>query len=646
MLLLGQYVDILSDATTETPKKETFKSDATKKHASKPGKKQVSQHLEQYDERRFREQAQKVLEHLCSLGEPFWYDSACLWLVEDHQEQGKVLLPGPNVNFDQATQYSKGIGIDATRGFLAASEFIMLNSLKYRKGKWSEHLPRFNSELNAPAAFIPLYRSNERIGVLAIYGKEGSPLPQRQEGAFLRSLGSIISSTMEQWEGRYKDFPQIEMDELFECKSLDEVFGRVVKILKKYLMAEGCMVIFRRDPNDKKMVVKAVEGFDKSVFNLEYEAGRGQTGGSAKKNISIRCDNVRTNRKDFDQELLEALEKSHGKEIVSWMSIPIGSGDKNFGVIKVINSVFRCEWFTKRDQKLGEDLARHLQVIVEKFLYNEQYIKQIEDEKVKAEQQALKSERLALEAKTAAKQAKRAAEQRKIDLMNMTHQLQAPLIPVIGVLSLIQKKAPASASYQSLLELAEALAEACLVLCWGVTTTFAQAAGQQASYESEYIDAPEEMKKLVKMLQLSNSRPDLKFRYSQDRDFPKLWMDKNVFVNVLFSLIHNAMKYADQYTYVVLECSFERNTGEAALKVKSHGEPIHLDEIERIFEQFERGRSLEKSSRKHSGTGLGLWVARQLMLGVHGDITVELSSRDERLSVFVVHLPDSKKAYD
>ncbi len=644
LLLLGQYVDILSEVTLEPSKTEVVKSAATKKQSGKSGGKQISQHLEQYDERRFREQAQKVLEHLCSLGEPFWYDSACLWFVENHQEHGKLLLIGPNVNFDQATQSSKGI--DATKGFLSSDEFVMLSSLKNRKGKWSEHSPRFYSELNAPAAFIPLRRRKERVGVLAIYGKEGSALPGRQEGAFLRSLGSIISSTMEQWEGRYKDFPQKEMDDLFECKSLDEVFGRVVKILQKYLMAEGCMVIFRRDPNDKKMMVKAVEGFDKSVYALKYEAGRGQTGGSAQKNISIRCDDVRTNRKNFDRELLESLEKAHGKEILSWMSIPIGSGDKNFGVIKVVNSIFRCEWFTERDQKLGEDLARHLQVIVEKFLYNEQYIEKIEDEKIKAEQQAQKSEQLALEARKAAKQAKQAADQRKTDLMNMTHQLQAPLIPVIGALSRIQKKAPLSPYYQSQLEYAQALAEACLVLCWGVTTTFAQAAGQQTSYDSVDIDAPKEMKKLVKMLQLASSRPDLKFEYRQDRDFPKLRMDKNVFVNVLFSLIHNAMKYADDYTYVVLECSFERSTDEAALKVKSHGEPIHLDEIERIFEQFERGRSLEKSSRKHSGTGLGLWVARQLMLGVGGNITVELSPRDERLSVFVVHLPDSKRMQD
>jgi K+-sensing histidine kinase KdpD len=99
------------------------------------------------------------------------------------------------------------------------------------------------------------------------------------------------------------------------------------------------------------------------------------------------------------------------------------------------------------------------------------------------------------------------------------------------------------------------------------------------------------------------------------------------------------MKYADPHSYVRLECSFERSSGRAAMKVKSYGEPIHPSERESIFTKYKRGTVIERTGRHHSGVGLGLWVARELLAAVDGEISVELSPSDPRLSVFVVHLP-------
>ena len=119
-------------------------------------------------------------------------------------------------------------------------------------------------------------------------------------------------------------------------------------------------------------------------------------------------------------------------------------------------------------------------------------------------------------------------------------------------------------------------------------------------------------------------------------------MDGRVFTSVFYSLIHNAMKYAAPYTHVTLECSFERLTGTAALKVKSFGEPILPVEKELIFDKYKRGKVMEETGRHHSGVGLGLWVARELMKAVGGDITLELSPNDPALSVFIVLVPQSR----
>jgi signal transduction histidine kinase len=586
---------------------------------------------DQFSELQFRRRAQSVLEDLCSHKALFWYDSGCMWLIKNHQDRGSLLLPGAFVNFREVTEFKQGI--NAENGFLSTEEFVAVPSVKHRHGKWQTYAPRFRSDLNAPAAFVPLNRENTRIGILALYGREGGPPPQRQDKAFLESLGSILSNTMEQWEGRFKAFPQREMNELFKCQTLDDVFNKVVVILQRYLMSGACEVIFRADEKAKQMAVVAALGFSKKRVGMQYKVERGRTGECAEKGITIRVDDVREyQKKRFDKEYFETLGKAYGQPITSWMAVPIGGKGQNHGVIKVVNRTFGSEWFSDEDQGLAEDLALRLQVIIEKFLY----IQQTEEARREAEEQARQAERHAKQASAEQKKAETAARQRQMDLMTMTHQLQGPLNPVIGALSGIDQTM-LSRNVLEEIEFAKALAESCLTLCWGTSAAFAKIAGQTISFSFDDIDAPTEMRKLCRMLELTNTDNELTFRYRQDPDFPKLRMDPAVFTSVLFSLIHNAMKYAEKNSVVYLECTFERS--EPALKVKSVGVPIYPNEKELIFEPFERGRAVKNTSLKYQGTGLGLWVARQLMLAAGGNLTLELSEQHPDLSVFVVHIP-------
>jgi signal transduction histidine kinase len=222
--------------------------------------------------------------------------------------------------------------------------------------------------------------------------------------------------------------------------------------------------------------------------------------------------------------------------------------------------------------------------------------------------------------------------------MIITHQLQGPLSSLVGSLSYLQTK-PLPSEIRTALEDIEALVEDSIAVCYGTFTTFALLDGRKMSFVNENINAPQELRRLCGRLQGTNSRSDLRFSYFDEPGFPMLKMDRNVFTSVVYSLIHNAMKYADEGSRVILECSIERRTGELALKVKSTGQEILSGETERIFDKFSRGKLTEKTGRRYSGVGLGLWIARQLMRAVGGDVFVEVSQNNPRFSVFVVRFP-------
>lgn len=613
--LLGKYETMLSTTlVTEQP--------------SADGKGQES-----YSERQFDKQANKVLNDLCSLGHPFWYTHACLWFMEHHQDKGEIAFPGPRYQFSKADKYKDGI--EPIKAFINFNDLRLIHPVKHRLEDFNGVDSEFVPAKTAPAAVVPLRRHGVKRAVLTLYGTENSPPLPRQEEAFLKSFGSIISNAMEQWGSRYKTFPQREMDDLFRRRTLEEVFPLATGILRRYLMASGCMVIFRRDPNKKEMEIVAKEGFSDEIFNNDYEVGRGQTGLCAELGELKRWDDLDKHKEVFDPVYLKHLIKAHGHPITSWMAIPIGPRDRNYGVIKVVNSEFRANWFTDYDERLGEDLALRLHVIIEKFLQ----IKETEEASAESKRQAQIAEQHAQNALVAKQRAEESARQRQQDLLTITHQLQGPLIPVIGTLSgMTHGQLPRL--LKDRLEHVQALVEDAFTLCYGTFTTFALEAEQKPASVAVTINAPAELRKLCERLRRTNSRQDLNFIFREAPDFPILRMDKNIFTSVLYSLIHNAMKYSSESSNVTLECGFEGPPRRAVLKVRSNGEPIDSSEKEEIFKKFGRGRAVARG-RHHGGVGLGLWVARELMRYIGGDLNVELSRYDSSLSVFIVNIPDA-----
>jgi signal transduction histidine kinase len=223
------------------------------------------------------------------------------------------------------------------------------------------------------------------------------------------------------------------------------------------------------------------------------------------------------------------------------------------------------------------------------------------------------------------------ARARQEDLMVITHQIQGPLISVSGALSM--GKHEVTAPPLSNIEYAREMVEDVLVSSYGIFTAFAISQGQSVSLRPVEMNVQEILRKLAARIQRTNARSDLRFRFDESVDFPPLLLDEQSFTSVLYALIHNAIKYADSDSDVIFECGLAGPDRMPVLKVISTGEPIPLTDHERVFSKFAR----TAQARRYGGAGLGLWVARELMRQLGGDVTLELSPHAPRVSRFVVH---------
>jgi signal transduction histidine kinase len=118
-------------------------------------------------------------------------------------------------------------------------------------------------------------------------------------------------------------------------------------------------------------------------------------------------------------------------------------------------------------------------------------------------------------------------------------------------------------------------------------------------------------------------------------DLPRVAGDPDKIRQVLVNLLDNAVKYSPDGGRVEVELS----AGETSLRFAVHDEGLGVPATEqrRIFEKFYR---LDPNlTRGVSGTGLGLYVCRELVHRMSGRLWVESPRADGRGSTFAFELP-------
>ena len=89
---------------------------------------------------------------------------------------------------------------------------------------------------------------------------------------------------------------------------------------------------------------------------------------------------------------------------------------------------------------------------------------------------------------------------------------------------------------------------------------------------------------------------------------------------VLLNLCSNAIKFTDR-GFVKITVSYSAIDKNIAISVEDSGVGITAEQLQRLFKPFAQADST--TTRKYGGTGLGLFISRELVLKMGGDIYVE-----------------------
>lgn len=123
-------------------------------------------------------------------------------------------------------------------------------------------------------------------------------------------------------------------------------------------------------------------------------------------------------------------------------------------------------------------------------------------------------------------------------------------------------------------------------------------------------------------------------------DLPFVLADENALRRALCAVTENAIKYTPEGGRIDLR-AHRNDSGQVVIEIADNGRGIDAEDLPHVFERFYCGRANARSggadSEEVTGTGLGLHLARVLIEGMNGAISVE--SRLGIGSAFTVRLP-------
>jgi len=215
-----------------------------------------------------------------------------------------------------------------------------------------------------------------------------------------------------------------------------------------------------------------------------------------------------------------------------------------------------------------------------------------------------------------------------------SHQLRAPLTAIRGYASLVLQ-GDYGAPPETLKEPLSRIAESARVMASSIEDYLNISRIEQGrlKYEMAPVALGDLAKRVSDELRPVAAQRGLELNFTAPAEEVTASADVGKIKQVISNLVDNAIKYTEKGSITV---SVEKKEAMARITVSDTGVGIPKEEIGNLFSKFTRARDANKVNT--TGTGLGLYVAKQLVEGHKGKIWIE-SEGAGKGTRFIVELP-------
>lgn len=221
--------------------------------------------------------------------------------------------------------------------------------------------------------------------------------------------------------------------------------------------------------------------------------------------------------------------------------------------------------------------------------------------------------------------AQREMEQAKSDFTSMiVHDLRGPLSGIQGTLEFVlsQEGTRLDAMYTDLLQEAQRESERMMNLI-NELLDFSKIQSGNFVVETESVRVAGVLKRAVRSLQSVAARDEIFLLSAHGRDIPQIIGSVEKLTQAVINLISNSLKFTPKKGLISVGAQIERN-GDVAesivVTVTDSGMGIKAEDVKKVFEKYKQ--SGNKSLRGGGGTGLGLYIVKQVVEAHGGEVSV------------------------
>ncbi|CAM4480209.1 ATP-binding protein [Paenibacillus tarimensis] len=218
-------------------------------------------------------------------------------------------------------------------------------------------------------------------------------------------------------------------------------------------------------------------------------------------------------------------------------------------------------------------------------------------------------------------------------LVNTSHELRNPLHGIMNIAQSVldDKTQPAPAAHRVRLEMQVAVARR-MSLLLNDLLDMARLKEQDVRLQTAPVHLQSVIAGSVELISYMLNGKPIRFHVSISEGFPAVEADENRLVQILFNLLHNAVKFTDEGEIQVVA---SQSDDFARIEVKDTGIGMDVETQRRIFQPYEQGETT--MALTYGGFGLGLSICKRLVELHGGGLQVESSPGQG--SIFSFTLP-------
>lgn len=224
------------------------------------------------------------------------------------------------------------------------------------------------------------------------------------------------------------------------------------------------------------------------------------------------------------------------------------------------------------------------------------------------------------------------SEKLRTEFMNIAaHELKSPITPIKGYLELIESNKDTNEKIKNWARIGMRNADRLMRLVNDILDV-SRLDTNTMRFNMEKLDIKEILNNAIEDVKPDVENKKLKLIIDIPEELPKILCDNYRLSQVLKNLLGNAIKFTD---YGSISLKAEKKDNSLYLYVEDTGIGISNDETKKIFTKFYQAYTGE--DRKNEGTGLGLFICKEIVKKHNGEIWAE--SKVGKGSKFIIEIP-------